>query len=443
VGMQFAATARAVKGWLGQNAATRLLYGLALCAAALLSWFAGRGFAALEKSCHAARLMEGCGGRHVRRVCCMLFQGLRRKAERQNTDLFEQWHGALCDDSRPSTEELRVLADRALVMKPFDAATGERGVIYLMYTNRIEMLVRAKHFLRIARAYDFVLEPSWHGYDNVVYLLYSVAPCTTFVLAPYPPDYDAIAAYGGNLVPLRLGAGDWIDTDVFTPLPDVPKRYDIVMVGNWATYKRHTALFRAMATIRKRFSTKVSAVLVGFPWGNRQCSDVEREAEKAGVREQCVFCDSVSPQGVIELVSQSRIQVMLSREEGVNRAVSEGLSLNVPGIVYRHFKGGDPRRINPQTGLYADDHELPQAILRALDTTDGFAPREWVLKNSGCHNAHRLLNEAVRQACLARGLPWTSDNTPIREFGGKKECRSSELNATFRALTEAVLTGDV
>ena len=50
------------------------------------------------------------------------------------------------------------------------------------------------------------------------------------------------------------------------------------------------------------------------------------------------------------------------------------------------------------TGMYADDDELPEVLIRAIETYKRFQPRAWYLQNSGYQNSTSTLNEALRRA---------------------------------------------
>jgi glycosyltransferase involved in cell wall biosynthesis len=217
--------------------------------------------------------------------------------------------------------------------------------------------------------------------------------------------------------PIAIGAQDWVDTEIFKPLPGVQKDFDAVVIANFAPWKRHAVLFRAMQKLRPR---RIRVALVGVTW-ERTRKEFEEEIRRYGVQDDCTIFQGISPIQVNEVLNRSKVKILLTKIEGANRALSEAMSANVPVLVYKHIMG--PRRtdVNPMTGMYADDDELPDALIRAIESYKRFKPREWYLQNSGYQNSTSTLNEALRQAAHARNENWTTDivgkvNRPYVEY---------------------------
>jgi glycosyltransferase involved in cell wall biosynthesis len=299
----------------------------------------------------------------------------------------------------PRTPEDEQRQGNLVALKQFDERTGEKGVLYLQYTESIESFVAMFDICRLANRYTLVIEPSWWGYQDQGFLLLVGKELDVVVEAQDEPDYDYIRSLQCNLKPVRLGAGDWVDPTTFTPGPRASKQFDFVMVANWSPVKRHRLFFRALAAAGLH-SARVA--LIGYPWQGRSKADIERLAARAGLSGVTIF-EKVSRTTVAEVVRSSRVGVMLSKREGANRGVYEYLFSDVPVIVSRSNRGVNKSHINEETGCLASDEELPEALVKTLELREHFSPREWALKNTGCNNAWQLLNHFLAEATARRG----------------------------------------
>ncbi len=179
-----------------------------------------------------------------------------------------------------------------ILLKAPDPQTGEKGVLLVKYTESIRRMLALFEVERLVQQYMIVLEPSWWGYQDPLFFALIGSDADVFVQAPAEADYRFIAARGMGLVPLRLGAGDWIDPETFTPV-DGARKYDVVMVSSWNRFKRHTDLFAAMRQAKEEHGRDLSAALVGYPNGLTM-ADIRQRADRYGVADQC-GCSSPCP----------------------------------------------------------------------------------------------------------------------------------------------------
>jgi glycosyltransferase involved in cell wall biosynthesis len=286
------------------------------------------------------------------------------------------------------------------------ASEDEKGVILLKYVRTFAALVSLYDLPRLMQRYTFVLEPCWAGYCEASLFMYLSPGNPVLVQCFTEDDYRFISEVGAPFVPLRMGPADWVNIDNFQTPPG-EKRYDLVMVANWAKHKRHRQLFRALRDVHDR---DLRVLLVGFPWHSRTADDIRREA--AAMRNPRVtieIIESVPQARLGELVAQSRVFVFLSRKEGDNKALVESFFADVPAIVYAESVGGARSRINPSTGLLAHDHELAVKIQYMLDHCADFSPRAWALQHTGSAQTTRTLNAALRAAVQAAGGRYSRD----------------------------------
>lgn len=299
-----------------------------------------------------------------------------------------------------------------IVLKRHDPATGEKGVIVLKYSETLRRVPAMYDFPELARRYAIVLEPSWWGYEDPTFFLYAAADVDVVVQSPWLRDYQFVRDLSANVVPVRIGAGDWVDPEVFAPGPPRGRRrFDVVVVSSWSPWKRHADLFTAAARLRAR-GTMLRIALVGYPlvWDRVR---IERIAEREGVREQCTFFESISQAEVAQLVGDSEAYVLLSRREGANKALYEALFCDTPVIVFAGHRGVNTEIMRHGVGvLYTSTDDLADAITRVVADPHAFNPLAWVRANSGYLNSTAALNAVLREMSERRGLPWTHDMLP-------------------------------
>src|SRR6266404_503084 len=71
-----------------------------------------------------------------------------------------------------------------IVVKAYDAATGERGVILVKYSEAILAMAAVYDLGALASRYMLVLEPSWWGYQDARFFLYLGSDLEVVVQSP-------------------------------------------------------------------------------------------------------------------------------------------------------------------------------------------------------------------------------------------------------------------
>ncbi len=199
-----------------------------------------------------------------------------------------------------------------------------------------------------------------------------------------------------------------MDPAVFVPKPaGEPFLHDVVMVASWDPLKRHATLFDALAALRAR-GRRLSTCLIGVP-GALTRETIAAMAAARGIGDQVTIHEKIPHAEVARLVARSRVSVLLSKQEGSNRAVYESLFVGTPAIVYAEHKGIDLGHVNARTGRLAADADLADALAAVIDGRDRFDPAAYAREELGYANAARKVNEALRRLALAKGRPWTRD----------------------------------
>jgi glycosyltransferase involved in cell wall biosynthesis len=296
-----------------------------------------------------------------------------------------------------------------IILKPYNEATGERGVIMLMYSEAILATAAIYDLSSLASRYMFVIEPSWWGYQDARFLLYLGSDLDVLVQSPRRADFEFVADLETNLVPVRVGAGEWGDPSVFRPRAvGQEATYDAVMVAAWDPLKRHEVFFRAAVRFKHEQGRRLRIALVGYNLGwNREV--IERLLGQYDLERDCAIFEDIPHAEVARIVADSKVSLLLSHREGANRAIYESMFCGTPIIVYRHQCGVNLDHVNAATGLLADEDELAEAIKRVLEHPEDFDPRAWAMENAGYANANKKINRALSEMAGARGLPWTKD----------------------------------
>jgi glycosyltransferase involved in cell wall biosynthesis len=324
-----------------------------------------------------------------------------------------QTYGAFAPEHRvrlrfPNDDDLERQGD-LMILKPYDPGTGERGVLMIKYSESILAMPAVFDMTALASRYMFVLEPSWWGYQDPRFLLYLGSDLDVLIQSPREADFEFLVDLKTNLVPVRVGAGEWGDPAVFRPREAGKEAaYDVVMVAAWDPLKRHEPFFRAAAQFKRERGRALRFALIGYNmgWTLEPIERLLRQYELAG---DCTLHQDIPHEEVARIVADSSVSLLLSQREGANKAIYESMFCGTPVIVYRHQCGVNLDHVNARTGMLAADDELADAISHVLDHPEAFDPRSWALENAGYPNGSRKINAALAELAHQRGLPWTRD----------------------------------
>lgn len=372
-----------------------------------LWWVIGRRYRAMVDFCWVARVSNVP---LLQRLAERVVFSVIAEASRTGHNPLLDWYRA--DRASQRCAELFSLTGQGsadllrdlIVLK--SATEAEKGVILLKYVRTFSAVVAMFDLRRLMDRYQFVLEPCWAGYCDPALLMF-VTPSQPVVVQCFTEaDHVFISRIGKPFFPVRLGPADWVNADVFDVPPTASKRYDLVMVANWASHKRHELLFRALQAIRDR---DLHVLLVGFPWASRTADDIRREAAASpNERVHLEIVESIPHAELAKLLRQCKTFVFLSKKEGDNKALVEAMFADVPAIVYDRTIGGAGSRVNAATGVFASEQALAAKIRYMLDHHDEFSPRRWAIEHTGSAVATRLLNDALHDAVTTVGGAYTN-----------------------------------
>jgi hypothetical protein len=263
-----------------------------------------------------------------------------------------------------------------LVLK--SPAPGEKGVLLLKNTERIDAFRRSVNMPRLLQEYRLVLEPSWSGYADPRILAFSAyRDHPVLVMATCEDDAGLLRALESNLIPLALGASDWVHPDVFRVLPGTAKRYDAILNARWTMMKRHHLLLRALRDLRDS-TFRVAIVARNIP-EDRQRGILLKAIERSGVARQIDIFEDLTPPQVNEVLNASKVNLLLSRQEGSNRSLFEGFFAGVPGVAFANHIGIPKDHFRAETGRLIRPETLAETLRFLRSRWGEFHPRDWAV----------------------------------------------------------------
>lgn len=317
-------------------------------------------------------------------------------------------------------------------------AANERGVLLLKYTPHFQTFLMNFDLQRVCERFSLVLEPSWYPYPEPFWAQFicrsTLVVCQTISRTATEDMQNCKLP----LVPVPIGAQDWVNPKVFFPIPGTKKDFDVVMIASFMKLKRHHVLFEAMRTMRPR----IKVALIGRTWG-RDRKQFEEQVRNAGVADDVTIFQGLKGPEINEVLNRSKVNLLLSKMEGGNVALMEAMAAGVPCVVYKDIIGPRLTDINAQTGMLATDEELPIVLGEAIEGHARFRPREWFMRNTGPGNATRALDSGLREASLQRGEAYTRSIVPKENrlglcYVNQEDERSME--AGWRELEQALVS---
>ncbi len=191
----------------------------------------------------------------------------------------------------------------------------------------------------------------------------------------YVVEKHGVAADRVHVIP------NYVVTDVFRPMPDVPKEYDVACVAKSTPQKNIKGLLTALALLKAR-GHDVSLILLG------SCSvDPAVEAFIAAKRLNVTLAGNVPNFELPRYLASARLFMLPSFYEGTPKALLEAMSCGVP-CIGTEVIGIRELMSHGETGWLCgtDQTSIADAILhvlsdRELQTSLGYNGREFVVRN--------------------------------------------------------------
>jgi glycosyltransferase involved in cell wall biosynthesis len=296
--------------------------------------------------------------------------------------------------------------NRTIVLKA-PRPNGEKGVMLVMFEyNWLRLLANVKDLDYLSDRFDIVLSTSWSPTD---YALLALAlqslRGTVFIQACNYGEIPWIEGFSPRLKCLPCIACDWINPDCYQPKPHAERQTDILMVANWAPFKRHWQFFEALS----RMPRSLRITMIGQEEGSHTLAMLREQASLFGVKQDINFVENITIDDVTRHQCDSKISLILSRREGCCVAAVESLFANSPLGMMRDAHVGPKAYINDETGVLLTPDRMDLQLQRFLDNAKGFQARAWATQNVSCLSSIAKVNAFFRSQAQERNLPWTTD----------------------------------
>ena len=279
--------------------------------------------------------------------------------------------------------DLLIAAKRILIVRWPVFENNEilsKGVLIITFTNTFSFFLKNIDISFLERFFNIVLEPSWSGYSDPDILMWKfLAKNNVFVQASEILDKATLDAIGSPFVTVSIGASDWVDYKLFHPV-DCKKIYDSVYVANTTMIKRINKYLKTIKEIKLKNIKNYRAALVCATWGGRE-EEVKKLIKYYDVENECDIYFSLEIKRLREIISMSKVSILLSKKEGSNRSLFESMFCNTPVLALVDNVGVNKAYINELTGNLTWDSHLESSLLFMREKWDNFSPRDWAMKN--------------------------------------------------------------
>ncbi len=294
---------------------------------------------------------------------------------------------------------------KAAVLKPY-VGPREKGVLFVSFETSWIRLLRPANFCDLAERYTIVVAPS----SSPPHVLFNYAfpaffPGPVFTLISNPKDVSVFPRMSSNLIVVPLYASSWVNPDLFQPLPKAERTCDLLMVANFAKFKRHQALFAALRKMPK----EMRVVLIGQNQDGRTGDTIREMARWYGVGDRFTLLSNLPYVEMTKQYCAARATVVLSKREGSCVAIAESLFADAPAAMLQDAGIGSRAFINEQTGRFLDEANLARDLTDFVQSADRYQPRQWAVENISCLHSTRTLNALLKQKALELGQQWTLD----------------------------------
>jgi glycosyltransferase involved in cell wall biosynthesis len=306
-------------------------------------------------------------------------------------------------------------AFRAIVLQApvVEADRIYKGVLLIKFTETFRFFYHHVDVAKLLRYFRVVLEPSWSGYCLPEILFWSQYGQPVVVEASELTDRRFLEELGTTLVPISVGASDWVDHRVFRPL-GVERDIDVIYIANLSPIKRVHVYLRALGEIVARRGS-IRAALVLSSWGGNKAT-FDDLLDLYSLRDQVSVFMNLSQPELNGLLNRAKLSVLLSKKEGSNKTLFESMFAGTPVLLIEDNIGVNKDYINQHTGVLVAERDLPAAIERFMDGSPVPSPRTWAMENIAPELTTRklegLLNRLYIRDDIASAPLWVKVNAP-------------------------------
>ncbi len=329
----------------------------------------------------------------------------QRKRVAQGLDYAAIINGALAGD------EIRTLSLRYTAVIKSYVSPAEKGFLLVSFENQLRSILDSGLSSAILERYHIVFIPSWTGlYSPELFRLASLAGNEpVFVMPVHSHERALVKSLGDNCHPLPFNAASWVNASFFEGAP-LERDIDCLMVANFAGFKRHWLLFKALSGLPKN----ITATCVGVPLGSRTADRIREEAREYGVEDRITIVEDPSQEELRRYFRRAKMFCAMSFREGSFISVAESLMAGTPVLMFRNAHIGTKSLVNKNTGaLVSSVSDLQRKILEFVEFTEHEGVRRTSVETISAQANSRKLNEMLKDWSCSSGKEWSRNLEPF------------------------------
>ena len=208
-----------------------------------------------------------------------------------------------------------------------------------------------------------------------------------------------------NAILLDIAGADFVDTENFKPL-NIEKEYTGIQISTWQNFKRPELFFNGIKLLPKKKFLKFGHLIYGggdkeeINYKNRfilfsKKNSINVDLPYGNLKDNKNLPNN--PKVINTLINKSKIGILTSKIEGINRFKLECLSADIPVLVPNDVNTPLKKHINDKTGMFYEPSPegLADAIRKVEENYSSFSPRNYVLQNTGNKNSLKKLKKAL------------------------------------------------
>ncbi|WP_323813282.1 glycosyltransferase [Cellvibrio sp. NN19] len=254
-----------------------------------------------------------------------------------------------------------------------------KGVLLITFTKTFSYFIRNIDIQQLHKYFYIVLEPSWSGYADPDILGFFNKNEKVIIQSSEIQDRILLNHFLEYCIPVSFGASDWVNPDIFIK-NELPKIYDSVYIANTNPIKRVYRYLKAIKNIVERKDPNYKACLVCASWGGAE-ELLKELVESFKLEKNLKLLFSQSRSQVINILNQSKVNILLSLKEGSNRSLFEALFCGTPVILASENIGVNKAYINEHTGLLLDNSALEDGLCWMKENYTLYDTRSWAMEN--------------------------------------------------------------
>jgi glycosyltransferase involved in cell wall biosynthesis len=314
----------------------------------------------------------------------------------------------------------------SLLLKPW-ISDKEKGVLLISFETELEKIVDPDALSQIESRYQIVFLPSWSGlYSPALIRLAAHAKSGFFVLPVHASEHSPCRDLSPRCQPLPFNAASWVNEEFYSDT-SLKRDIDCLMVANFASFKRHWLLFRALRKL-----PEVTALCVGNPWEGRTAQSLLDEAADYGVQARVAIVENPPQQELRRYFQRAKVFCALSYREGSFIAAAEALVSGTPVVMFRNCHIGTRALIGDDTGALVDSVDDLAGRVRDFQKCDMHASiRKIGVDRAGAIANCSRLNGLLRTAAKRERADWTTDIEPFYSMRLAFYYRNQEADSRF------------